>query len=336
MAKRWWVLSLAVTLALGAGTAMARGSVAQADPDTDSSESSQPSFDTDSTKDAAPPSDTDSTKENQSGKDEEMSAKPVKVSELSKDQVKKIQESLSSGGFYFGAIDGIAGPKTQAALSHFAHANALAYTNGELDGKMLSALDMQPSDVQPVRGKDEQKEEVQPKSEPKSDTKSDTEKQPQSGSDTGSTGSQRSNQSGKSPEYAPEASGANGSTSPASGGTTASNPTGMNAGTSPSQPGSEMGAPKPTSTPSEVEPQRGTDTAITDPATIQQAQKVLKQKGLYQGEATGTLDPNTKAAIMEFQKENYLAQTGLLDKDTLAKMGVAAPSGAMTPSEMQH
>jgi murein L,D-transpeptidase YcbB/YkuD len=53
------------------------------------------------------------------------------------------------------------------------------------------------------------------------------------------------------------------------------------------------------------------------------AQKLLKEKSLYAGEATGTLDPATRAALKAFQEANGMKGTGTLNAATLEKMGIA-------------
>ena len=52
------------------------------------------------------------------------------------------------------------------------------------------------------------------------------------------------------------------------------------------------------------------------------AQTMLKTKGMYTGGATGKLDPDTRAAIKSYQKENGLSATGALNRATLEKMGI--------------
>lgn len=56
---------------------------------------------------------------------------------------------------------------------------------------------------------------------------------------------------------------------------------------------------------------------------IKEVQTMLKGKGLYSGEAVGKLDPDTRAAIKTWQKDNGLKQTGTLNRATLEKMGIA-------------
>lgn len=55
---------------------------------------------------------------------------------------------------------------------------------------------------------------------------------------------------------------------------------------------------------------------------IMQVQKMLKEKGLYNGEETGKLNPATRSAIREWQAQNNVKKTGTLNKVTLEAMGV--------------
>ena len=52
------------------------------------------------------------------------------------------------------------------------------------------------------------------------------------------------------------------------------------------------------------------------------AQTMLKTKNLYSGEATGKLDPATRASLKAYQEANDLKGTGTLNKVTLEKMGI--------------
>lgn len=56
---------------------------------------------------------------------------------------------------------------------------------------------------------------------------------------------------------------------------------------------------------------------------IMQAQKMLKEKGMYAGEATGKLDDATREGLKKFQSANGVKATGTLNKATLEKMGIA-------------
>jgi len=53
------------------------------------------------------------------------------------------------------------------------------------------------------------------------------------------------------------------------------------------------------------------------------AQNLLKNKGLLATEATGKLDPETRAALKAYQESSGLKVTGTLNQATLEKMGIA-------------
>jgi hypothetical protein len=55
---------------------------------------------------------------------------------------------------------------------------------------------------------------------------------------------------------------------------------------------------------------------------IKQAQKILKDRGLYAGEESGKLDADTRAGLKKYQTAESLKVTGTLNKVTLEKMGV--------------
>lgn len=56
---------------------------------------------------------------------------------------------------------------------------------------------------------------------------------------------------------------------------------------------------------------------------IKQAQAILKQRGFYNGEEIGKLDPDTRAGLKKYQAAESLKATGTLNKVTLVKMGIA-------------
>ncbi len=56
---------------------------------------------------------------------------------------------------------------------------------------------------------------------------------------------------------------------------------------------------------------------------IMQAQKMLKEKGLYSGEQTGKLDDATRDGLKKYQTANSLKDTGTLNQATLTAMGIA-------------
>jgi len=57
-------------------------------------------------------------------------------------------------------------------------------------------------------------------------------------------------------------------------------------------------------------------------AQITEAQKMLKEKGIYNGEATGKMEDAFRTAVKTFQKDNGLKQTGTLNRSTLEKMNI--------------
>lgn len=67
-----------------------------------------------------------------------------------------------------------------------------------------------------------------------------------------------------------------------------------------------------------------TKTAVFRPTKdqIKQVQTILKEKKLYNGEASGSYNDETRAGIKSFQKDNGLTQTGTLNRATLEKFGV--------------
>jgi peptidoglycan hydrolase-like protein with peptidoglycan-binding domain len=56
---------------------------------------------------------------------------------------------------------------------------------------------------------------------------------------------------------------------------------------------------------------------------IKQAQTILKQRGLYAGEATGKLDPPTRDGLKKYQDAEGIKVTGTLNAATLRKMNIA-------------
>jgi peptidoglycan hydrolase-like protein with peptidoglycan-binding domain len=53
------------------------------------------------------------------------------------------------------------------------------------------------------------------------------------------------------------------------------------------------------------------------------AQTMLRTKGLYAGDVSGTLDAPTRDSIKSYQKDNGLRASGTLNRATLEKMGIA-------------
>jgi peptidoglycan hydrolase-like protein with peptidoglycan-binding domain len=55
---------------------------------------------------------------------------------------------------------------------------------------------------------------------------------------------------------------------------------------------------------------------------IKQAQKILKERGLYAGEETGKLDKDTRAGLKKYQTAESIKATGTLNAITLEKMNI--------------
>ena len=55
---------------------------------------------------------------------------------------------------------------------------------------------------------------------------------------------------------------------------------------------------------------------------IADAQKLLKEKGMYGGDETGKLDDATREGLKKFQEANGVKVTGTLNRVTLEKMGI--------------
>jgi peptidoglycan hydrolase-like protein with peptidoglycan-binding domain len=53
-----------------------------------------------------------------------------------------------------------------------------------------------------------------------------------------------------------------------------------------------------------------------------EAQKMLKEKGMYSGEETGKLDEATREGLKKYQEANGIKVTGTLNQITLEKMGI--------------
>jgi peptidoglycan hydrolase-like protein with peptidoglycan-binding domain len=67
---------------------------------------------------------------------------------------------------------------------------------------------------------------------------------------------------------------------------------------------------------------------------VKAVQQALKDKGMDPGEVDGKMGPKTQSALREYQKKEGLKESGRLDTETMAKLGVAKTSdtGSTTPS----
>lgn len=55
---------------------------------------------------------------------------------------------------------------------------------------------------------------------------------------------------------------------------------------------------------------------------VETIQKILKERGLFTGEITGYYGSQTEAAVLKYQKQKGLSQTGVADEATLKSLGI--------------
>lgn len=65
------------------------------------------------------------------------------------------------------------------------------------------------------------------------------------------------------------------------------------------------------------------------PEQVKAVQQALKDKGHDAGAIDGKMGPKTQAALRDFQQKEGLKATGRADAETMAKLGVAANTGAV-------
>jgi peptidoglycan hydrolase-like protein with peptidoglycan-binding domain len=71
------------------------------------------------------------------------------------------------------------------------------------------------------------------------------------------------------------------------------------------------------------DPNAYNDESQSEDSTIAAAQERLARQGYYRGETDGVLSAETQKAVRRYQSTNGLRQTGYLDSDTLAVMGLS-------------
>ncbi|MEP6585429.1 MAG: peptidoglycan-binding domain-containing protein [Candidatus Udaeobacter sp.] len=71
------------------------------------------------------------------------------------------------------------------------------------------------------------------------------------------------------------------------------------------------------------DPNAYSDESQSEDSTIAAAQERLARQGYYRGETDGVLSPEMQKAVRRYQSTNGLRQTGYLDSDTLAVMGLS-------------
>jgi hypothetical protein len=68
--------------------------------------------------------------------------------------------------------------------------------------------------------------------------------------------------------------------------------------------------------------------AQDNPEQVRSAQQQLQAAGLYHGPTDGQMDPDTRAAIANFQQQNGLQRTSTLDQQTLDRMTTSRNTGS--------
>jgi hypothetical protein len=79
----------------------------------------------------------------------------VAISDLDEAEVRKLQTALQEQGYYQGTVDGKVGNQTRRALQRFYADQARLALRGMIRTDSASTFDVDASDVQPVRGRDE-------------------------------------------------------------------------------------------------------------------------------------------------------------------------------------
>jgi uncharacterized protein (DUF3084 family) len=82
---------------------------------------------------------------------ENMQVEQVKLNQLSRNEIRDLQQALKDRGFYEGEIDGVVGPLTYGALGAFQKEEGGKVT-ARLDLQTARALELDFGEIQPVRG----------------------------------------------------------------------------------------------------------------------------------------------------------------------------------------
>jgi peptidoglycan hydrolase-like protein with peptidoglycan-binding domain len=69
----------------------------------------------------------------------------------------------------------------------------------------------------------------------------------------------------------------------------------------------------------------GTTSATVTRTTIRQVQNALRQLGYYHGQIDGQFGPLSQAALQNYQLNSNQPATGILDRQSMSQLGVAAP-----------
>jgi peptidoglycan hydrolase-like protein with peptidoglycan-binding domain len=71
------------------------------------------------------------------------------------------------------------------------------------------------------------------------------------------------------------------------------------------------------------EPKKKRSVFVTTKSQWTEAQKLLKESKMYDGDLSGSLDAPTRAGLKKYQEANGLKVTGTLNRETVEKMGIA-------------
>jgi peptidoglycan hydrolase-like protein with peptidoglycan-binding domain len=66
---------------------------------------------------------------------------------------------------------------------------------------------------------------------------------------------------------------------------------------------------------------------------VKKVQYILKQKGFYSGDITGNFDDNLEKAVLNFQKNCKIEETGIVNMDTIAALTNNSNQTSQNPSD---
>jgi peptidoglycan hydrolase-like protein with peptidoglycan-binding domain len=208
--------------------------------------------------------------------------------------VRDVQQTLKSRGLRVG-VDGIMGPRTQAAIRHFQRSENLEPT-GQLNRQTLIALGIQQPDVRAAgpRYSTEVVRSVQQTLNNRGFRAGAVDGLLNSGTMTALKHFQKSENIEETGQLNPQTLSA--------------------LGIPPERPIIEAAQ-------SRMDRQHGDNSG----AIVREIQRRLMSLGYYMGSADGVLGPSTRAALNDFQRDQNLRITGRIDGDTLAALQMGEP-----------
>jgi len=215
-------------------------------------------------------------------------------SNASKEKTRQIQAALQKEGFNPGPIDGIMGVMTMTALRNYQSHNHLEVT-GTLTPETETALNIPesgPATAGVNRGQQGEYQSGQSQQRNQGQTPSSLGRSSDAGRQT--PDQNQSNQSNQSKDYS-------------------------------NQPNQSQNAPQHGTAPEALG--RSADNAVSDLGDVRQVQQALKDLMYAPGEANGMMTSQTQQAIREFQWLNNLPVTGTLDDQTKSAIMSQAQGG---------